>query len=330
MTDRQSQYESGTGVGFSSPQLIGLRMSFLKGWKKEGKKKSSPPVNPGRASDIGQPYLVKHNIHVGYNPSTGQIEGLPQPWIEWLSQANIGKLEQSTNPKAVIDALKYYAHSVKKGANEKFITTQADIDEDVKEIDREWPSQGSLGSSGGSRSSQEELLDEAANGNAVKNATKIIKKPPSSINTIFSKISPSKSCDEVSNELNHLKVSKNVNNVDSQPENNGNDEAIYVNITEVSKPAPAPSPQVRRRKQTQIAQLSDEEVMVKLWKIVNQKDPTEQYQMIKKIGSGASGTVFTAIDNDSKKKVAVKTMDLAQQPKKELIVTEIVVMKENQ
>ena len=115
-----------------------------------------------------------------------------------------------------------------------------------------------------------------------------------------------------------------------QPEKNGNDEAVYVNISEVNSKPAAPSPQVRRRKPAQTAQLSDEEVMAKLWKIVNQNDPKEQYQMIKKIGSGASGTVFTAIDNDSKRKVAVKTMDLAQQPKKELIVTEIVVMKENQ
>lgn len=304
-------------------------MSFLKGWKKEGKKKSSSPANPGRASDIGQPYLVKHNIHVGYNPSTGHIEGLPQPWIEWLSQANIGKLEQSTNPKAVIDALKYYAHSVKKGANGKFLTTQADIDEDVKEIDREWPSQGSLGSSGGSRSSQEELLDEAANGNVSKLAVKV-QNHESSPNNASDAVITAKTCDEVGNELNHLKVSGNANSDLSKPENNGNEEAIYVNISEVNKPAPGPSPQVRRRKQQQTTVLSDEEVMAKLWKIVNQKDPTDQYQMIKKIGSGASGTVFTAVDNNSKKKVAVKTMDLAQQPKKELIVTEIVVMKENQ
>lgn len=307
-------------------------MSFLKGWKKEGKKKSPSPLNPGRASDIGQPYLVKHNIHVGYNPSTGQIEGLPQPWIEWLSQANIGKLEQSTNPKAVIDALKYYAHTVKKGAGGgKFLTTQADIDEDVKEIEKEWPgSQGSIGSSGGSRSSQEELLDEAANGNATKSAFNTSKLASSSINTNASKTSPTiKPCDEVRNELSHLKVCDITNNENCKAEKNGNDEAIYVNVSEVSS-KPTPSPQVRRRKPQQTTQLSDEEVMARLWKIVNQNDPTEQYQMIKKIGSGASGTVFTAIDNDSKKKVAVKTMDLAQQPKKELIVTEIVVMKENQ
>lgn len=329
-------------------------MSFLKGWKKEGKKKSSTPLNPGRASDIGQPYLVKHNIHVGYNPSTGKIEGLPQPWIEWLSQANIGKLEQSTNPKAVIDALKYYAHSVKQGGNTKFLTTQQDIDEDVKEIDREWPSERSLGSSGGSRSSQEELLDEATNGNASKiapverfpnkqssspiyanttdiNTTNINNTNINTTNINTSKTEPgSKPCDELCNELkNHLKASENAND-HSKGEKNGNDEAVYVNISEVSSKPGGPSPQVRRRRPAQTTQLSDEEVMAKLWKIVNQNDPKEQYQMIKKIGSGASGTVFTAIDNDSKRKVAVKTMDLAQQPKKELIVTEIVVMKENQ
>ncbi|UYV62863.1 Pak3 [Cordylochernes scorpioides] len=43
----------------------------------------------------------------------------------------------------------------------------------------------------------------------------------------------------------------------------------------------------------------------------------------------ASGNVFTALDSLSGSKVAVKQMDLTQQPKKELLITEIRVMKEN-
>lgn len=44
----------------------------------------------------------------------------------------------------------------------------------------------------------------------------------------------------------------------------------------------------------------------------------------------ASGSVYVAIDLASNLKVAIKQMDLAHQPRKELIVNEILVMKESQ
>jgi serine/threonine protein kinase len=44
----------------------------------------------------------------------------------------------------------------------------------------------------------------------------------------------------------------------------------------------------------------------------------------------ASGMVFVAKTLETGKKVAIKQMDLAQQPRKELIVNEIIVMRESQ
>ncbi|XP_078736331.1 serine/threonine-protein kinase PAK 3-like [Lampetra fluviatilis] len=46
--------------------------------------------------------------------------------------------------------------------------------------------------------------------------------------------------------------------------------------------------------------------------------------------SGASGTVYTAMDTTTGHEVAIKQMNLQAQPKKELIVNEILVMRENQ
>lgn len=43
----------------------------------------------------------------------------------------------------------------------------------------------------------------------------------------------------------------------------------------------------------------------------------------------ASGTVYTAIESATGLEVAIKQMNLPQQPKKELIVNEILVMREN-
>lgn len=43
----------------------------------------------------------------------------------------------------------------------------------------------------------------------------------------------------------------------------------------------------------------------------------------------ASGSVFTAIEVNTGAEVAIKQMNLSQQPKKELIINEILVMREN-
>ena len=44
---------------------------------------------------------------------------------------------------------------------------------------------------------------------------------------------------------------------------------------------------------------------------------------------GASGLVFTAIEASSGREVAIKKMNLPSQPKKELIINEIIVMREH-
>jgi len=46
--------------------------------------------------------------------------------------------------------------------------------------------------------------------------------------------------------------------------------------------------------------------------------------------ASASGTVYIAIEVATGREVAIKQMNLAQQPKKELIINEIIVMRDNQ
>lgn len=58
-------------------------------------------------------------------------------------------------------------------------------------------------------------------------------------------------------------------------------------------------------------------------------DPNRKYKKQDKIGQGASGVVFNGIETSTGKKVAIKQMQLKQQPKKELIINEICVMKAN-
>lgn len=81
-------------------------------------------------------------------------------------------------------------------------------------------------------------------------------------------------------------------------------------------------------KQKKKAKMTDEEIMEKLRTIVSIGDPKKKYTRYEKIGQGASGTVFTAIDVATGQEVAIKQINLQKQPKKELIINEILVMKE--
>ncbi|CAI5756965.1 unnamed protein product [Candida verbasci] len=76
--------------------------------------------------------------------------------------------------------------------------------------------------------------------------------------------------------------------------------------------------------------LNDLQILAKLKTVVNSKDPKPLFRLLAKAGQGASGNVFLAEMIQTKKKVAIKQMDLNVQPRKELIINEILVMKDSQ
>ena len=78
-----------------------------------------------------------------------------------------------------------------------------------------------------------------------------------------------------------------------------------------------------------ISKMSESEIQAKLRQVTSPADPTRLYTRIKKVGQGASGSVYVAKMNETGEKVAIKQMDLTQQPRKELIVNEILVMRES-
>ncbi|CAE6467723.1 unnamed protein product [Rhizoctonia solani] len=78
-----------------------------------------------------------------------------------------------------------------------------------------------------------------------------------------------------------------------------------------------------------ISTMTEAQIMDKLRSVVSKDDPKALYSTIRKVGQGASGHVFVAKKLSDGQKVAIKQMDLTQQPRKELIVNEILVMKES-
>lgn len=125
----------------------------------------------------------------------------------------------------------------------------------------------------------------------------------------------------------------------------------------VAKPAPAQSDAVKKaeqaltskkeetpRKDVRMSSMSESEVMAKLREVVSKDKPLDSYNKQKKIGQGASGSVYVARiregatspmarrilqENGPRAQVAIKQMDLRNQPRKELIVNEIIVMKDS-
>lgn len=104
-------------------------------------------------------------------------------------------------------------------------------------------------------------------------------------------------------------------------------------------PAPASAPQnknlqaVKKQeggKDRRISNMTEAQIMAKLRSVVSKDDPNHLYAKIKKVGQGASGSVYVAKTLAGGSKVAIKQMDLKVQPRKELIVNEILVMKESQ
>lgn len=100
-----------------------------------------------------------------------------------------------------------------------------------------------------------------------------------------------------------------------------------------------------RQKEVRMSSMTENEVMEKLKSVVSKENPQESYSKQRKIGQGASGSVYVARVKEHatspvarelyrtygpRGQVAIKQMDLRSQPRKELIVNEIIVMKDSQ
>ena len=92
---------------------------------------------------------------------------------------------------------------------------------------------------------------------------------------------------------------------------------------QTARVGPAPRPRQRARQSNGI------DIVARLNAICTAADPTQRYRNLNKIGQGASGGVYTAYEVGTNHCVAIKQMNLEQQPKKDLIINEILVMKDS-
>lgn len=301
--------------------------------------------------NISYPSKFKHVVHVGFDPETGEFTGMPEAWARLLISSNISREMQMKNPQAVLDVLNYYEHS-KQPPQDKFMTTNHHHGTQASPSPRPSYSLSNnnlrtptppvpparhhhkvppistpkvpASSSGHSISSNSSSIKSTESGgkNNLEDDVKQLDigsnvPPPIATRPEKTKSIYTAPVDEDENDPNALHVpalakeSTTTSDTNSKPDETSSNKSS--------------SRQERQKKK----KMSDEEIMERLKTIVTVGDPNRKYTKMEKIGQGASGTVFTAIETATGMEVAIKQMNLQQQPKKELIINEIVVMKAN-
>ncbi|XP_027000291.2 serine/threonine-protein kinase PAK 1 isoform X1 [Tachysurus fulvidraco] len=270
-----------------------IRSILTGGGDKTNKKKERP--------EISLPSDFEHTIHVGFDAVTGEFTGMPEQWARLLQTSNITKLEQKKNPQAVLDVLKFY-DSKETGNSQKYMSfTDKSLDSysssnvpNSKAVS-ETPAVATV--------SEDDDEDEAT-------PPPVIAPRPEHTKSIYTRsvIEP----------------------LPPAPVKDAPPSPVSPPPAEEGGAAPAASSTTpRAADKNRKKKMSDEEILEKLRSIVSVGDPKKKYTRFEKIGQGASGTVYTAIDIATGQEVAIKQMNLQQQPKKELIINEILVMREN-
>ncbi|XP_045069687.1 serine/threonine-protein kinase PAK 1-like isoform X2 [Coregonus clupeaformis] len=280
-----------------------IRSILTGGGDKTNKKKERP--------EISLPSDFEHTIHVGFDAVTGEFTGMPEQWARLLQTSNITKLEQKKNPQAVLDVLKFY--DSKETNNSQKYMSFTDKSSDNYSCSNTASSKAVSETPAIATVSEDEDEDEAT-------PPPVVAPRPEHTKSIYTR--------SVIDPLPAPPTRDVATSPISPPPPEGATSAITPPTSPTPSPAPGPS-LPRPADKTRKKKMSDEEILEKLRSIVSVGDPKKKYTRFEKIGQGASGTVYTAIDIATGQEVAIKQMNLQQQPKKELIINEILVMREN-
>ncbi|KAI7831524.1 kinase-like domain-containing protein [Gamsiella multidivaricata] len=297
--------------------------------------------------EISSPYNPVHLTHVGYNLDTGEFTGLPKEWQQLLQESGISKQDQAAHPQAVIDIIGFYKDSQEGKQSDAVWKKFGHTTEAAKSPPKPAlaPKQHPPPSSKGDRTSHDRPTP--ASRPVFENPVSRLEKLLLGSNSAFV-------------DAKHLlrAMSNQLFDVDPSPASPPPPPPT------VTAPMPSPPPKVPppkpkkiphhqgttitppkpshggsstgsgtatklREKKADKDSVSSQEVIRRLQAICTDADPTKLYRSLVKIGQGASGGVYTAYQVGTNLSVAIKQMNLEQQPKKDLIINEILVMKES-
>ncbi|KAI8883017.1 Pak2 protein [Backusella circina FSU 941] len=294
-------------------------------------------VEQEKDMEISGPYNTKHVTHVGFDASTGEFTGLPQEWQVLLQHSGISKKEQYQNPQAVLDAIGFYQenrdqdesvyHKMEKAhaLNEKM--------DDYEQVIQNSKSSEKLNDQ---LYHQQQLLQRQYE----RQMEKLQQQQQQ-----LRQQQQQQQLQQQQKQQQQLQQLQQQQYLHQEPPKSPSHAARDYDIRrklsakqrerkEDNKPQPAPSltgspGTVKQRVKEKKHTMKDAEVVARLRTICIEADPSHVYKNMRKIGQGASGGVYIAYSETSDLPVAIKQMNLEQQPKKELIINEILVMKES-
>ncbi|KAJ7066637.1 kinase-like domain-containing protein [Mycena amicta] len=302
--------------------------------------------NTSKRPEISTPYDPVHLTHVGFNSSTGEFTGLPKEWQQLLQESGISRSEQEKNPQAVMEIVKFYQEGQggtwdKLGAMGAYEPAVA-VAENGFQNPRSPPPPPKKSPSAFTSPAPTAFrpaptpptpvspaLDRST---SQRTPSKAVSKPVERSNTNTTRDRQPKSAVSTP-------VSPTASTATPKPSPGSSSTDLPLRTT-TSRAPPQPSAAAaslakagattatpRRREKKPADKDKDNDIVRRLQQICTDADPTRLYRNLVKIGQGASGGVYTAYQVGTNLCVAIKQMDLDKQPKKDLIINEILVMR---
>lgn len=294
-------------------------------------KSNKSTIHMSDKPNISYPTNFEHTVHVGFDPVSGEFTGMPEAWSRLLMNSNISKQEQKKNPQAVLDVLNWYDSSSKETPNTKYMTKATATTHSGSSLSRV----SSSSPSSTTPTEAEGVIQSYHSPVHVVNSETEDEPPPPPIAS-----RPERTKSIYTKPIEEIQITNNSVHTPTQSLS-----PVHTTITtpthgtNANTPPGAPvldrnknqagSEMSRAASEKRKKKMTDDEILEKLRSIVSVGDPNRKYAKMEKIGQGASGTVYTAIETSTGMEVAIKQMNLSQQPKKELIINEILVMREN-
>ncbi|GAA6064181.1 hypothetical protein JCM10212_002923 [Sporobolomyces blumeae] len=288
---------------------------------------------------VSGPTDFVHQVHVGFDPASGALTGLPEQWTRLLKSSAITKEDYAKNPQAVLNALEFYTDIQERQRDDDDAGGGAVAMRGVaaslpsgREPEFAFKSTWHAAPSASTEHALPPTVDSATQPSlrdvVPRSPPPASPSSPSKLSALPLPSSPSRSAPKPT----HLKRQ-------AKGPSEGSDERVLppppVSAHEAQSTLPGPVPeQLYDAEELKWGGLpvatSTARVVKKLRHVCSREDPNKLFSKVRKVGEGATAKVFVAKVIATDTTVAIKQMDLRRQPPKELVVNEIVVMRENQ
>ncbi|CAO3567604.1 unnamed protein product [Mortierella alpina] len=313
---------------------------------------------------VSNPTNFVHKVHMGFDPNTGNFTGMPDSWAKLLTGSAITKEDYANNPQAVLEVLEFYTDQTKRNEEEygtpslvpsnlPNLPSDSEADRWANLMPKQQPSPPRAAALS-APSDQRDQTDQRTNSDhpplIARRAWRIFRSPRGCPALDFT---TTEATSRLSRALALRRQDRRMLSVQIMrlllllsPSNKYHNAPLKSPAHQTPSPAASPSslrqqnpygqqpprtPNTPTAMKPEVADAAAalNEVMEKLRSVVSSGDPSTLYSKIKKVGQGASGSVYVAKHLTTNTKVAIKQMDLSMQPRKELVVNEILVMKES-